>query len=174
MAATCRSSNVTPIEQFIGSGGGGSGEDVIAALSREQDGCRLRICSRTPPDSSGIGKSELTLLVQRSPMRTPDARLNNVAYVLDPRSDTVECTGAEMCLSIQTVPFCLDLLTYSFHASDGTTERKYVHGRLGCSELGAGECHDDFAGSHMGRHAGGWKCWRVQGDGGGNEWSWYP
>ncbi|KAK4118332.1 hypothetical protein N657DRAFT_651368, partial [Parathielavia appendiculata] len=54
-------------------------------------------------------------------MPTPGARLNNVAYVLDQRSDTVECTGAEMCLSIQTVPFCMDLLTYSFHTGDGTT-----------------------------------------------------
>lgn len=49
----------------------------------------------------------LTNAVKRS--ETPDARIANVAYVIRARDSAVQCTATEMCLSIQKVPFCLDL-----------------------------------------------------------------
>ncbi|KAK5659500.1 hypothetical protein OQA88_701 [Cercophora sp. LCS_1] len=100
-AASCTGDNATPIEQYLGSdgtGGGGAG-------------------GVKPGFYTEVYKV-LSYAVKRS--ETPDARLANVAYILQ-RGTSVQCTITEMCLSIQKVPFCLDITTGGFHDGDGTT-----------------------------------------------------
>ncbi|KAH6624059.1 hypothetical protein B0J18DRAFT_167048 [Chaetomium sp. MPI-SDFR-AT-0129] len=114
-STTCTSSNATPIEKYIsdnggggsgGGGGGGGGFDVFLSY-----------------DPFAVLSNAVK---HKRANTTPDARLANVAnIILAPRDDgtgaSATCADTEICLSVQTSPFCLDVTNGDFHDGQGTT-----------------------------------------------------
>lgn len=71
--------------------------------------------------SNSVKKRNPHILIPAS--RTPDAKLANIALAVRRATgdESVTCSTSETCLSVQKVPFCLDMVTGAFHDGTGTT-----------------------------------------------------